>query len=210
MRHPAKGVGQLSPVLHASPSVADFFREIVDRAADSGGFEASGASRTYVVALLSDYAKPTTATEQLLRQPLTFLLAKAMDAAGPERFERLRLLGDEALYLSGFYSDHLSRRGIQLSFASGVGAVAYDSAAAMLSRVEGAGGPLVFHELADKFDMFVELLNAVADQLAAEAARGEQGLLELYERWLRSGSQVFADTLLDRGVLPVRGDDTIH
>jgi hypothetical protein len=53
-------------------------------------------------------------------------------------------------------------------------------------------------------------LHAVAEQLSLSAAPSSMGLLKLYERWLKTGSNALGSELLERGVLPVRGAGGLH
>lgn len=195
-----------------SANINRFFREAVDSAIQARGCEATDAAETYVVALLVDYARPDQLSGEALCRPLTLLLDEALQTAGRERFERLRSLGDGVLYVSGFFGDHLQMRGVELDYVSTLGARAYDRAAAMLRHgsADLATAPDVFAELADHFAMFVELMNEVADALFAQSARTDSATLKLYERWLRNGSNSLSDALAARGLVPLRGDGTLH
>ena len=68
----------------------------------------------------------------------------------------------------------------------------------------------VFTELAQNFDRFVDVLTTVADATLAQQARGERGIVMLYERWLRSGSTTLAKELGARGLVPHRGSGGVH
>src|SRR5262249_47788905 len=68
----------------------------------------------------------------------------------------------------------------------------------------------VFGELAHKFVGFVTVLGEVADGVMASQARGERGLLRVYERWLKSGSPTLAAELCARGIVPGRGKGGLH
>jgi hypothetical protein len=118
------------------------------------------------------------------------------------------------LYVSGFFGVHLENRGVELNYVTTLGARAYDAVSVMLCRSAGPGfdpaHPDVFRELARNFAMFVDLLSRVADTLFANAARTDRAVLELYERWLRTGSTSLASALSARGVVPLRGDGTLH
>jgi hypothetical protein len=143
------------------------------------------------------------------------LLEEAMQLTGPERFERLRVLGDGVLYVTGFFGDHLDTRGVARSYVNALGARAYDSAASMLRSVAPASAsdaatPHLFRELSEKFPMFVELLSRIADGMQVNAARSDRAMLKLYERWLRTGSHELAHGLVSHGLVPVRGDHTLH
>jgi len=200
-----------SPI-DTAPDVDGFFRELVTCAIKNRGFEPSTASASYVVALLAEAAKPNaTALNILGESSFTLMLAEAMESQGVTRFEKLRLLGDGVLYVSGFFGDHLARRGVAPYYVKGLGATAYGGAASMLRSV-GAhkGGPDVFSELSHKFEMFVQLLSHVAEDLSARAVRDDSSLLDVYERWLKAQSDNLTELLLSRGILPQRKSPGVH
>lgn len=195
--------------IELSTDVRGFFSEYVTGAAQERGVEATQAATTYLSALLADFAKPGALGRDTLERPFTLLLAEALDSAGSERFERLRAVGDGALYVRGFFSEHLETRGVALRYVSAVGARAYDGAASMLRRSmsspDASAAPDVFGELATRFDAFVELLACVADRIVARSAGSDGGVLRLYERWLKTGSQEIAAALGAHGLVPQRG-----
>src|SRR5215471_1896597 len=198
-------------------SVGGFFHEVVGEAVRARNVEATEEIRSYLVALLSDFARPDRSHGDPFERPLTFLLDEALRATGAERFQRLRTLGDSVLYISGFFADHIENRGVDAGYINNVGATAYRSAASMLRRslpIEGrepeSEEENVFAELSRRFDRFVEVLTAVAETTLAQQARGERGLLKLYEKWLRSGSVILAGELGARGIVPLRGPGGLH
>ena len=198
-------------LIDVSCDLNGFFDQVVRAAVRSQGCSASNATLFYVVTLLADYARPDGLNREVLRQPLTVLMQQALQSQGAERFERLRSLGDGVLYVSGFFGDHLASRGVEPRFVAGLGSRAYDEAAAILrSAGTQSDGPDVLGELSSKFDRFVRVIAAVADAVQASAARGPEDILEIYERWLRTGSVGLAEALAAWGVIPVRGDATLH
>jgi hypothetical protein len=138
------------------------------------------------------------------------LLDEALHAPGQERFEKLRVLGDGVLYVSGFFAPHLETRGVEVRYVTSLGARAYDGAGKMLRGASGDGAPDLFFELSENFERFAELLSAVAQKLSLAAAPSSQGLLKLYERWLKTGSEDIGTELMQRGVLPTRGAGGLH
>jgi hypothetical protein len=162
-----------------------------------------------LVSLLTDYARPDARCNEALERPLTLLLDEALHAPGQERFERLRVLGDGVLYVSGFFAPHLETRGVEVRYVTSLGARAYDSAGRML-RGASDNAPDLFFELAENFERFAELLSAVAEKLQLAAAPSSVGVLKLYERWLKTGNEALSSELLERGVLPVRGAGGLH
>jgi hypothetical protein len=186
-----------------SPSITQYFHEIIDDALRSRQIQATDAAASYLVGLLASYVHPDEEAGSTFSEPLTFLLRDAMQAIGPERFRRLRALGDGVLYALGFFSEHIEVRGVDRGYVVTVGSTAYDHAAAML-RPARSTGPDVLSELAVKFDRFASVLSDVAESTLARNARGDQGVVKLYERWLRTGSSRIAGELGARGIIPTR------
>jgi hypothetical protein len=180
---------------------AQFFRETLLAAMGSRGVQASEQSELYLTSLLNDQVRSSEALERL-QDPLSVRLLKAMQASGTERFDKLRTLGDDVLFTSGFFAAHLERRGLQQGYVAGVGQLAYGGVASML-RTYGPA-PSLFDELADGFHTFVELLRFVADSLVTVSLRVDSDIAKLYERWSRTGSSVLADVLLRMGLLPTK------
>jgi hypothetical protein len=200
-------------------SLGSFFQEAVGEAVRTRQVDATEQAMSYLVALLSDFAHPDPVREDTFDRPLAFLLDEAFRTTGAERFQRLRALGDGVLYITGFFGDHIENRGVDVGYVTNVGAAAYRGAATMLRRPKSdVSEPVkradteenVFCELSEKFDSFVEVLTTVAEVSLAQQARGERGILKLYERWLRSGSAVLAKELGARGLVPVRGSGGLH
>ncbi|HTJ82154.1 MAG TPA: hypothetical protein VL400_10550 [Polyangiaceae bacterium] len=186
-----------------TPSLGDYFRAPVGEAIRGRDVDASPATEVYLVQLLSDFAKPAGDTTSTLTEPVAFLLRDAMEAAGSERFRKLQALGDGLLYGVGFFGHGV--RGVDRKYFLEIGATAYGHAAQMLRTGQGAvSGPDVLDELARKFARFVEVLAYVSDWVLAQSARGQKGLVDLYERWLATGSAVLSNELGQRGVLPMK------
>jgi hypothetical protein len=187
-----------------------FFSDRVRDAAETRGYDPDAPSAVYVAGLLVDYAKPEFGGGEVLQKPLALLLREALDSSGIERFRRLRGLGDQALYVSGFFAEHLERRGVAPSYVYGLGRTAYGTLATMLRRGGNANGPDVFHELAQNFEELVALLSEVADAIYASSAKDPRDVLDVYERWSRRGSRALGDALARWGVVPTRGKGMVH
>jgi len=190
-------------ILPAS-SVQGFFHEVVEDAIKARRVEATEGATRYLVAVLADFAHPDRRAEEALEGPLTLLLDEALhvlDAA--ERFERLRLLGDGVLYGCGFFGEAFEARGVDTKYLHQLGTRAYGAASSMLRSAQE--GPDLFGELAEKFGVFVDVVAEVADATIAMGTESPKGLLKMYERWLRTGSERLASALTSRGMMPTRG-----
>lgn len=201
------------PSIAISPSISQYFEGIVADAMKARQISATAAAVSYIVGVLCDFAHPDEDAGEALSQPLTFLLRDALDAPGPERFRRLRALGDGVLYAMGFFGDHIDLRGADRGYVVVVGRAAYDNASAMLRHGQGsraAQGPDVLAEISLKFERFVDVLADVADGTLARGARDERSVVKLYERWLKTGSSRLAEELGARGIVPIRGGGGVN
>jgi len=201
----------MRPEIDLAANLQTFFHDVVDDAMRKKQIAATEAAEYYLVALLTDYVRLDARSSETLERPLTLLLDEALHAPGQDRFEKLRVLGDGVLYVSGFFAQHLETRGVEVRYVTSVGARAYDGAGRMLRGAAGDDtAPDLFFELAEKFESFATVLSSVAEQLSLAAAPSSQGVLKLYERWLKTGSETLGAALMQRGVLPVRGAGGVH
>jgi hypothetical protein len=190
----------------AARSVSGFFCEVVEDVMRARRVDATDGATRYLVSLLADYAHPDSRTGETLERPLTLLLDEALRDPDPaQRFERLRTLGDGVLYGCGFFGDHFEARGVDPKYLHGLGTRAYGAASSMLRRGTDDNGPDLFAELAHNFDRFVDVVADVADTTITMGMESSRGLLKVYERWLKTGSERLASALTSRGVMPTRG-----
>jgi len=183
--------------------VREFFHDALVEARRRQRLEVRPETELYLVDLLAEFS----ATGQLYSgdeghvtpQPLALMLKQALEAPASERTARLRRMGDTALYVSGFFSDSLQRQLVDVDYYAAMGERAYD-ALGDLHRRRGTGQ--VFHELARKFMRLVDLLAELSEQALCTS---NAGLLRLYERYARTGSERLRKLLEDRGVVGVAG-----
>jgi hypothetical protein len=187
--------------------VEAFFASAVDEAVAARDVQVSTGVRSYLTGLLAGFACKGP-EQETLRRPVTLLLREALDAPPPERFEKLKSLGDGSLYVAGIFQEHLEAHGVDVGYVSSVGATAYRSASTMIQR--GDRGDDLFGELSAKFHLLVRALREVADAFFAGSAVGPEGLLRVYARWEKTGSARLGRELIARGVVPVRGGGGLH
>jgi hypothetical protein len=193
----------------AAESVSGFFEEIVSDSLRRRQLETTNAAANYIVAILSDYAKPDSLAGAPLERPLAFLLDEALRMPNAaERFDRLRILGDGILYGCGFFGDHFEARGVEKAYLVGIGSTAYNNASTILRSqpTKTATPPMdIFGELASKFAEFASVLADVADATVAFGTTSSQSVLKAYERWLKTGSDRLAQSLAVHGLVATRG-----
>jgi len=190
--------------IETSSSVWAFFRQTVEEACKNQRVDATPEAQTYLSGLLEDFVRPdASALSETLDRSLTLMLDEALKTPPPERFEKLRTLGDGTLYVSGFFGDHLEARGVDDGFVATIGGFAYGSAGAMLRGGGGGSAMDIFGELSRKFARFVDVLAEVAESTSF-SPKTSTGALRLYEKWLRTGSDRLARELAAQGLTPVR------
>ena len=177
-------------------SLQGYFHEALCSAMRNQGLASSSHTEFYLVNLLSGFATAT-----LDDQPLALQLAEATFASPAERAQKLREVGDRSLYVSGFFADSLSRKCIDVGYYIRLGGGAYGQLA-LMPRAP-APSPDVFRELARNFGRFVDVLAEVSE---FGAVSSDKGVLQLYERWLRTGAGWIERRLRARGMLPGSGE----
>jgi len=180
-------------------TLESFFRGEVDRALQAEGLPSGTLVEHYLVQLLAAYA-----AQPISAAPLALKMLAASVAAPRERRAQLREVGDTSLYVSGFWSESLGDRPVDVGYYIEMGGTAYGQ----LSRggVGWTGDPLgdVFGELATNFPRFVEVLACVSRRTSRCASN--QDVLQLYRSWRRTGSRWAEARLAALGVVPPNGD----
>lgn len=186
----------MSTALFHRETPAEYFRTLVESACEHQRLKVSDLTSYYLVNLLCGYVRfgpgsPASPDDE----PLALRLAKALESGGEEQRARLRSLGDVSLFVSGFFSDSLHRKVVDVDYYVSMGEYAYGS----LSRWERDTFAVTFAELAERFAHFVDVLGEVSEQ---SGLTSQQDLLRLYERWLRTGSRRSGQKLAERGIVP--------
>jgi hypothetical protein len=157
----------------------------------------------YVVDLLTLYARSEALFENGENgpelRPVALVLAEAVDRGHAERNRALRRVGDQSLFIAGFFGESLKTRLVDVDYYVSMGGSAYatlSQAARRTARDRSLGR--VFAELAANFLDFVDVL---AD-LREDARQREQDMLRLYELWTRTGSRRAARLLRASGIEP--------
>jgi hypothetical protein len=182
----------------------DWFQLRIEDARQSGSVEVSDDTALYLSTLLAERTRADR--PQPSEQTLAELHLRAANSPPVEQARTYRELGDRALYLLGYFAESLRRRTVGPGYYAEMGAAAYHRAdRAFKERYADAFGD-VFHELAFRFADCVRLIRMARD---AEIADDEDSLPFLYDRWLATGSEVYAAKLREKGlVLPRGGDPT--
>jgi hypothetical protein len=133
-------------------------------------------------------------------QTLAEALLAAKSDQGLDRIQRMRRLGDHALFVSGFLADSLLGGAVDADYYRQIGCSAYcDVVIGLRSWGEAGSWARLYCELSERFGEFVEVLALIGDR--TRAGRPEN-LLGIYDRYLRSGSARDRELLLCAGYQP--------
>jgi hypothetical protein len=183
----------MADALFRSESPTEFFRELVETAMQNQRVSAHELTSFYVVNLLAGFVQGETPGSD--DDALGAGLLRALQTAGVAQRNGLRHVGDQSLFISGFFSDSLNRSLVDVDYYIQLGECAYRS----LARCGDRGFGDVFDELSDKFTTFVDVLGEVSERTSL-SSNGD--VLRLYEKWLRTGSRRSGDLLASRGIIP--------
>jgi hypothetical protein len=172
----------------------EYFKELVESSLARQHLRAGDMTEYYLVNLLCQYVRLDPAADTDHGEPLAVRLARALQTGGVEQRARLRKLGDFSLFMTGFFSDSLHRRTVDVDYYVSMGEYAYGS----LSRAEDAFQE-VFDELSRKFVGFSDVLADISERTALTS---NNDVLRIYEKWLRTGSERDGQRLIERGIVP--------
>jgi hypothetical protein len=182
----------MSEALFQRESAVEYFKDLVEGALSHQGLAAQELTSFYVVQLLASFLNRPDGYDD---GPLTMRLIEALDSGGAHQRASLRQIGDQALFIAGFFSESLNRRLVDVDHYASIGGRAY----ATLSRVETDAFSPVFAELGARFVDFVDVLSEVSERTSCGT---NADLLRLYEKWVRTGSRRSGQLLVERGVVP--------
>jgi hypothetical protein len=129
-------------------------------------------------------------------EPLAFMLKAALEAPPTQRRQELKRMGDTSLFLSGFFPDSLTHKGVDVHYYAAMGSRAYDA----LSQTPHEAQAPTYQDLAARFLVFVDVLGEMS---ARSMSTSESGILRLYSRYLHTGanSPRLRQLLAEQGLL---------
>jgi hypothetical protein len=175
-----------------------FFKEQLEKAMEHQKVSTSAFTEYYLVNLLAHCVQTEGIPELPDETPLALLYVHALQASRFERARLLRTLGDKALFVSGFFGASLARSLVDLAYYRSLGGKAYQS----LSQAPSPFSADIFGELAQRFMEFADLFSEVSE---VSHLTSNLSVLQLYERWEKTGSPRSAMLLAEHGLAPVRG-----
>lgn len=186
------------PIIESHP--VEFFRELVQDAMQAQGVSSGEETEYYLVQLLQDHLSRSS----LLDKPLALEFLEASNGGGRvERFQRLKQVGDTALFISGIFAECLERSVVQPGYYVELGQLAY-------RQVAGVGSPQVREMFVDLAMQFVDLVRVLGEISNREMFASDRDTLRVYRRWLLTRGAADASLLVRRGIIPAEPSKARH
>lgn len=148
---------------------------------------------------LAHIANSTTEVHQSSKNPSTFaeLYLLAMNSDHSAKTELLKKLGDRSLYFCGFFSPSLQKRLVDVDYYLEMGELAFTSLSNLVK--ENTVGQ-IYTVIAKRFVEFVDVLEYISHKSLTQE---NQDLLRLYEKYLRTGSELARESLIESGIITI-------
>lgn len=194
------------PALCQNPR--EFFVEMVEEGFARKQFRPPALAQDYLVGVLEYYldarnlfdAEIDETTGQRKDATLAEMFLRAQDPTQPDRRDILKRLADKTLYISGFFGDSLNRSLVDIDYYAGLGGAAYGNLAEIAVEDEVSN---VFRIFSRNFLNFVDVLTYISQRSFIQS---DEGLLRLYDRYLKTGSEMARERLIEMGVIPLHRD----
>jgi hypothetical protein len=179
-------------------NTAEFFRTRIHNAINHSGVETSEMAEFYIVNLLDQYREVSKLFadegDGPVLKPLALILDEAERADALARRACLKKLGDTALYIAGFFTDHVHKSLVNLDYYISMGGTAYCTLSTLQRK---RAIQELYYELATKFSALVRV---IADVSPWSQHIDNQRLVRLYAMWLESGDERIEAILKREGI----------
>lgn len=192
--------------IHFITSTREFFVDVVEEAVVVRNMKTFPLAQNYLVSILENYVTTTNLFDsqsengKLTRETLAETFLKAQNANSNVKIELLKKLGDVSLYVSGFFSDSLNRKIVDVDYYVDMGGTAYG---VLATETKEDTSKKVFSEFSKRFVEYVDLLTTISQKAFIQ---NDESILRLYEKYLKTGSSLARETLEAKGIVTIPFD----
>ncbi len=187
------------------------FSEVLKEACEQRKVKTFPLVETYLIHLLKHYLDSknlftpfqndgTEAQPQNQPQTLAEMYLLAMNSEAPKNREIMKVLADRSLYVSGFFGDSLQSKLVDIDYYAEMGSQAYANLAVWTKEDTVAQ---IYKTFSKRFLDFVEVLNYISEKSSIQT---DQNVLRLYERYIRTGSEMAREKLTELGIVTIPKD----
>ena len=187
-------------------SAQGYFAELVKEGMEFRKINADPNVEIYLISLLNHYLDARNLfedhhSESGIKSPKTLaeLYMIAQNSEPSVRFELLKKLGDRSLYISGFFADSLQKKLVDADYYAEMGGVAYGA----LANSAQDSVAYVYRQFSRRFVEFVDVLSYISQSAQVQT---DQNILHLYDRYIRTGSELAREELIENGIVTLPRD----
>ncbi len=184
--------------LFVSPE--DYFTEVVRQGLEQRRIKTFPHVETYLVNLLQHYLDARNLFNDQANQTLAEMMLIAHNSEPAIKTDMLKKLADRSLYISGFFGDSLNRKVVDIDYYANMGGSAYASLAHFTKEDTTAK---VYGAFSKNFMDYVDVLTVISHM---SLIKSNESILRLYDRYMRTGSELAREKLVEMGVLTVPAD----
>lgn len=176
----------------------DFFRVELSSLLAKQQVSAPAETLEYLTDLMvrfmdSEHFFVKTSTGKLEDNTLADLYAEYLQGGVEKKKVALQRLGDICLMVTGFFSDSLKRKVVDIDYYQGMGGSAYMTLSQFhLKQLSG-----LFKELSLKFKTYSGVISELSERSGIVS---NTDLLRLYERWMHTGNERLRGLLSEHGI----------
>jgi len=191
------------PSIQTEKNTFDYFSQHVKESLKNQHISISKTSEQYLVHLLADF----TFTRNIFNltksdnRPLAIIYHQAQHETAENKIKIFKDLGDFSLFITGFFPDSLNRKVTDVDYYILLGKSAYENLSGIFEKNHKSSFTLMFDELAEKF---VSITDILAEISSKSSTQWNDGILRLYERWLKTRSKRDERLLCAKGIVPNR------
>jgi len=189
------------PTIQTEKNTLEFFYKHVRNSIKNQHIKITEISEHYLVHLLADF----TLTQKAFRltgndnRPLALIYHQAQFETANNKINIFKELGDFYLFITGFLPDSLNRKVTDVDYYISLGRSAYENLSTILEQTHKSDFNLLFLELAEKFVAVTDILAEISSE---SFTQWNDGILRLYERWLKTRSKRDERLLFKKGIIP--------
>lgn len=191
--------------IHLATDVDSFFENEIAEASRKQGLELTPFTHRYLGRMLSRFSSTrnflnteTGADEKATFHRLSLLWLDGQTKNPVDQLQQFQLLGDVALFTSGFFAERISRTAVDMDYYIAMGGQAYERAAHLRESIQAERALNIFFELSESFTQLVDVLAEVSDRALLA---NDRDLIKLYEKWLSTRSERIRRMLSESGVI---------
>jgi hypothetical protein len=180
----------------------EHFSQAVKEACLQRKIKAQPQVEVYLVRLLQYYLDSKNlyqqqTTDSVEKTPDTFaeMYLTALNSEPTKKKELMRIVADKSLYMTGFFAESLQTKIVDFDYYIEIGSAAYSN---LHNLTKENSLSVVFKTFSDRFLDFVEVLNYISEKSLVQA---DCNVLKLYDRYLRTGSELAREKLNELGVV---------